>query len=75
MPVSLHPCRLFAISDLRFQSEVGACGRTRTHEGQSSPPDLQSGAFAAQPHMRHEFQISNLDHEISNPTFNVLKNR
>src|SRR5437660_6891773 len=24
---------------------LGACGRTRTHEGQSSPPDLQSGAF------------------------------
>ena len=32
---------------------LGACGRTRTHEGQSSPPDLQSGAFAAQPHMRN----------------------
>src|SRR5437660_7366436 len=24
---------------------LGACDRTRTHEGQSSPPDLQSGAF------------------------------
>ena len=41
LPVSLRPKRI-----------LGACGRTRTHEGQSSPPDLQSGAFAAQPHMR-----------------------
>src|SRR5215831_6258570 len=38
---------------------LGACGRTRTYEGQLSPLDLQSSAFAAQPHMRSEFQISN----------------
>src|SRR2546425_8182764 len=45
LPVSLRPNRNF-----------GACGRTRTHEGQSSPPDLQSGAFAAQPHMQKSSQ-------------------
>src|SRR5687768_627771 len=26
--------------------QPGACGRTRTYEGPSGPPDLQSGAFA-----------------------------
>ena len=66
LPVSLRP------------KNFGACGRTRTHEGQSSPPDLQSGAFAAQPHMRIEIsdlksQISNLRFQIPDPF--MLKNR
>ena len=45
---------------LPFRRIVGACGRTRTHEGRLRPPDLQSGAFAARPHMRvnFKFQIS-----------------
>lgn len=45
----------------------GACGRTRTYEGQSSPPDLQSGAFAAQPHMQkvdRTFQLRDFKSEI-----------
>ena len=43
----------------------GACGRTRTYEGQSSPLDLQSSAIAAQPHMHDRFEISDLKFEIS----------
>ena len=43
LPVSLHPCRNF-----------GACGRTRTYEVHEGTPDLQSGAFAAQPHMQNK---------------------
>src|SRR5690242_3809036 len=42
----------------------GACDRTRTYEGQSSPLDLQSSAIAAQPHMRKKFQISNSRFQI-----------
>lgn len=41
LPVSLHPCR----------SLVHVVGLAPTKDS-SSPPDLQSGAFAAQPHMR-----------------------
>ena len=47
--------------------KFGACGRTRTYEGQSSPPDLQSGAFAAQPHMQKvdlTFQLRDFKSEI-----------
>ena len=39
---------------LPFQKKLGACGRTRTYEVHGGTPDLQSGAFAAQPHMHVE---------------------
>ena len=46
--------RDYCLTKLGYPSKKvsGACGRTRTYEGPSGPPDLQSGAFATQPHMQ-----------------------